>query len=532
MHRLNHQIFAEELGQHPATVDGVLVDRFDGMNEYFVAMRGGEVIGMISVNLHPPFSIEKRLADPTLVLERFRSPCEVRLLSIKPGERKGMVLAGLFWQVYEHAISRGRSHMLISGIEERQGLYDSLGFRALGPALADGAASFVPMALDLADESLQDKARQFKGWWQRHRPALVSLMPGPVQVSRGVRKAFQQAQVSHRSQHMVEVYKEARARLSMIAGGMPVAMLTGSGTLANDAIAMCLRARFGDTPGLVLANGEFGERLEGQALRAGLRFETLRWRWGAEWDRALIERRLAAVEWVWGVHIETSTGQQNDLEWLSEVCATRGVAVAADCVSSVGAVPLHGLKLAMASGVSGKSLGGYAGLSFVFVSPDMLERVPWGTLPSTFDLGRNVVLEHPVFTVPSPQLLALGRALEENFSDSAVAQGRYESYARLGAWVRNELRACGVSPLVGEESAAPVICTFPLRDAALIESCRDAGFLLAHQSCYLRERGWAQLSVMGDLDSEQLLPLFARLAEVSACTAGGEDMSAAVEMVR
>ena len=131
LHRLNHAIFAEELGQYPVREDGELPDRFHEGNTYFVAKCDEEVVGMISINDSAPFSIEKRMPNPK-VLNSIPDPSEVRLLAIDGTVRRSTVLAGLFWQVYAEARRRGRSHLLISGIEERIDMYRSLGFRELG----------------------------------------------------------------------------------------------------------------------------------------------------------------------------------------------------------------------------------------------------------------------------------------------------------------------------------------------------------------------------------------------------------------
>jgi len=52
---------------------------------------------------------------------------------------------------------------------------------------------------------------------------------------------------------------------------------------------------------------------------------------------------------------------------------------------------------------------------------------------------------------------------------------------------------------VDDDTAASVICTFELADAEIVRRCSDAGFQIAHKSGYLVERGWGQISVMGDL---------------------------------
>jgi len=509
IHRLNHRTFAEELGQYASNESGVLVDRFDGANRYFVAKSGDAVIGMISINSTAPFSIEKRLPNPAETLTSIPGPSEVRLLAIKNDARRGTVLAGLFWQVYAEARNQGRSHLLISGIAERAEMYRALGFRDLGAAVPSGAANYIPMAMELADTSVERKAKRFEAWWQRRAREPVSLLPGPVQISRAVRQAFEHTPVSHRADRMIEAYAGVRGTLSELAGGLPVALMTGSGTLANDAVAACLRARFGDAPGVVVANGEFGERLVRQARAAGLHFDALAWRWGERWNFDTIEARLRdGAAWVWCVHLETSTGQLNDLPRLSRLCAKHGATLAADCVSSLGAVPLEDCRVALASGVSGKALGSYAGLAMVFAEERILADTSFERVPATFNLRENIAQRAPMYTVASPQLLALQEALDENYGDAESRERRYEHYRALGAWVRMMLRRQGMPPLVDDETAAPVICTFELDDVGVAARCCDAGFQIAHESGYLQERGWGQVSIMGDLNRESVEGVF------------------------
>lgn len=516
IHRFNHKIFAEELGQYQTNESGELVDRFHELNHYFVAKSGETVIGMISFNCTAPFSIEKRLSDPSRILTACPAPCEVRMLAITENGRNGIVLAGLFWQVFAEARRRGRSHLLISGIVDRAEMYHSLGFRDLGLAMPAGDTSYIPMVMDISDLDVVRKAERFSSWWERRDCEPVSLMPGPVQISKSVRRAFEQVPISHRALEMVSAYDEVRRILKGFTGGMAVALMTGSGTLANDAVAACLRARFGDGRGLVLANGEFGCRLVRQAKAAGLQFDVLEWKWGECWDFDAIEDKLhEAKKWVWCVHLETSTGQLNDLLRLSNLCEEYGVALAADCVSSLGAASLEKCRLSLASGVSGKALGAYAGLAMVFADDAALRKTPFHQMPATFNLAQNIAQREPMYTIASPQLRGLRQALIENYADIASCMKRYEHYCELSTWVRASLRRRGVPPLVDDETAAPTICTFALSDEEAVRRCKDAGFQIAHESNYLAERGWGQISVMGDLSRRSIEGIFDRLQPFS-----------------
>ena len=52
MWRLNHAVFAEEYPQHPAELDGYLIDKFHDKNIYRIAWDGQDVLGMISAHRH------------------------------------------------------------------------------------------------------------------------------------------------------------------------------------------------------------------------------------------------------------------------------------------------------------------------------------------------------------------------------------------------------------------------------------------------------------------------------------------------
>ncbi len=509
LHRLNHRTFAEELQQYASNEAGILIDRFHAKNRYFIAIDEGEVCGMISLNGDAPFSVERRLPSDFDLAQIFPNPCEVRLLAIKPDCRNGTVLAGLFWQVYTAARRERRSHMLISGVTGRREMYVSLGFRALGPAVAAGEASYVPMVMDLDDVTIYERSKRFESWWNRRKNKEdVMLLPGPVQIASSVRDAFAKAPISHRESALVDAYQKVRDRLRDLAGGMQVALLTGSGTLANDIVAACLRSRFGDRDGIVLSNGEFGERLVRQAESAGLNFRSLSSRWGDPWDQRRIEQAMEqGASWIWGVHLETSTGHLNDLRWLTGRANHLGVAVAADCVSSLGAVPLDGLSLQLATGVSGKALGAYAGIALVFIENDFLKEIPFDGMPAYFNIREMIFQREPLFTLPSPQVLALEDVLRTNYANAEASGRRFQHYAELGAWVRGELRARGCSLVTAEEFSAPTICTFPLPGQA-VERCLEKGFRIAYESRYLRERGWGQISVMGDLSKKTVARVF------------------------
>jgi len=531
IHRLNYRTFAEEVQQYVPDGTGVLVDRFHDKNVYYIAVENGRVLGMVAANDQPPFSVEKRLPDYAS-LDALGGPLlEIRLLAVEPDSRHSMILGCLLWELYRYASNRGYSHAVISGITSNLEMYQRIGFQPLGPAVGSGDASFVPMALSLQNPP-EDLARRTRAFLAREarqarqakttEPSLINLMPGPVEIAPEVRRAFARPPVSHRSLEFADAYERTRETLGHLSGGLNVAVMVGSGTTANDCVAMHLRAAFQDTPGLVLVNGEFGERLVGQASRAGLRFQALRWRWGAPWDLHEINNEVVRTmpqppAWIWAVHLETSTDVLNHVRELISLASSRGTRVALDCVSSLGAVPLPEQGVWMSTGVSGKSLGAYAGLAFVFASSEALEQTRDASFPASMDVAAAAAQSGPQFTVASPLLFALETALAP-YGNTETARERWAHQQNLGRNVRSQLRRMGMQPLAAEQDAAPCVTTFPIPDDHFVEKCRRAGFELGSESGYLLKRRWAQIATMGGVDCADLDRLFAGLRQESAAS--------------
>lgn len=149
LRRLNHEVFASELGQHAETAEGVLVDRFEKKSRFLLAWRGDEVVGMVALNDQPPFSVEQKLREPDVLGQYEGRKLEVRLLAIRPHERSRMALAGLLGRVFEIATEEGYRWLLISGLKERIGFYERLGFVAIGPGVESGKVMYVPMVMDV-----------------------------------------------------------------------------------------------------------------------------------------------------------------------------------------------------------------------------------------------------------------------------------------------------------------------------------------------------------------------------------------------
>jgi aspartate aminotransferase-like enzyme len=508
--RLNHETFAREIPQHAGRADGRLVDRFHSENTYIVCRLGDELIGMIALRAKRPFSLDAKLPDLDRHLPAGRSICELRLLAVKPGHRRGTVLAGLIRELVRVGRGRGLDYAVISGTTRQLKLYAHLGFEAFGPLVGTHGAQFQPMRLPIERFTskvawLDDSAVRDGG---SHAP--LSLQPGLAETSARVRAAAAQRPLPHRSGEAARLVAQCREALIRLCGADEVQILVGTGTLANDAIAAQLRGCGG--PGAILVNGEFGERLADHARRAGLEFSVHAHEWGRRFDFDALGRELAAgraPKWVWMVHCETSTGVMNDPARLKEVAQALGAQIALDCVSTIGNLELDLNGVAFASGVSGKGLAALAGLAFVFHRSG--ERLGGEHVPRYLDLALYAQNASVPFTHSTVLLEALRAALAE------LDPASYRRRAAIGAAVRAALAAHGFDVFGDAHAAAPFVVTVALPPEIGAEGLAGAmlarGYRIAYESRYLRERNWIQLAWMGQVDREAALEAVAALAQ-------------------
>lgn len=543
IHALNYRTFVNEIAQYADQGGGRLIDKFHHKNIYFIAIKDGQVVGMVSVHGQPPFSIADRLADPSILNRPDINPLEVRLLAIDQEKRGTLVFAGLVYLMYVYAEEMGATHLFISGVAERLSIYQELGFEPLGPAVQAGKATFLPMVNRVADIRSK-KLRTFEAFEKRlqrrdgsegengeppapscegrlrGRRKMVCLLPGPVTIAPSVHAAFHRAPIYHRGSEFLELYEKVRGQLARLTRSRNVAILNGSGTLANEAVAATLASEPAPTRGLLLVNGEFGQRLVRQATRFGLAFDTLTWRWGEPWDLQAVERKLTEpgrhFHWVWGVHQESSTGVLNDLRGLTDLGLRYDCRVCVDCISSLGAVPLDLSEVYLASGATGKALGSYAGAALLFADARRLEHLQLEQTPNYLDLPAAFSVSGPRFTFPSSTLFALEAALDI-FSSSASAALCFERYRRLGQFVRSQLRALDLPPLADERCAAPVITTFAPphgeNSDTFVARCEAWGYALGGASGYLQDKRFAQIATMGAIKQDDFAPLFDHLRD-------------------
>src|SRR5208283_380471 len=272
------------------------VDKFHAENTYLICLSHQKLAGMLAVRGNRPFSLDQKLPKLDAFLPSGRTVCEIRLLATEKkfrGARGGQVLQGILALLWQHGVEKGYDLAIISGTTRQQRLYQHLGFVPFGPLVGSGDAQFQPMYVTL--ETFEVTAREFlrSSPARSFHPSAVNFMPGPVAVRREVRRAFEQAPESHRGDSFKKDFQTTKQSLCELVRAKKMELFMGSGTLANDAVAGQLSLLKGR--GLVLSNGEFGERLVDHARRFNLKFDTLSFDWGLPLDLKAVERKLAAI---------------------------------------------------------------------------------------------------------------------------------------------------------------------------------------------------------------------------------------------
>lgn len=501
IHALNYKTFVEEIPQHDANQEKKLVDKFHEENTYIICVNDETrtLAGMIAYRDARPFSLDQKLENLDSYLPESSALCEIRLLAVEEEFRYTRISQGLIAQLVEHAIDCGREIFVISGTVRQIKLYKYLGFVPFGPLVGSEDAQYQPMYGSVSDyRTLQNKSRSFA----KEVPELANdaatafnFLPGPVDFSKQVKEVYGEKPCSHRSDVFAKDFQKVRNQLCSLVNTKHVQVLMGPGTLANDAIAgqLSLMGR----PGLILISGEFGRRLVRNANGAKLFFETLEIPEGHAFQRSDLEQALKdnpGIEWIWGVHCETSTGVLNDLEMYKQFCADRGIKLCMDCISSIGTVPVDLSGVYLASGTSGKGLASITGLALVFHNHELQPAPDY--LPCVLDLGIYQASDGIPYTIQSNLVYALLAAL--NTHDW---QKRFEDVRGWSRSIRRKLAEIDAPILAPDSCAMPAVVTIVLPEIHSSERIGDAlkkhGVLISYRSNYLLERNWIQACMMG-----------------------------------
>jgi len=292
---------------------------------------------------------------------------------------------------------------------------------------------------------------------QLRPPERLLCGPGPTNVDPAVLEAMTRPMLGHLDPDLHEILLNLVAMQRRMYG-MPdglVLPLHCTGTAGMEAgLANLLEP--GETA-IVAQCGFFGRRIAEIARRVGANVVEV----DADWGEAVPNERLVdaldrhpGARLLAVVHAETSTGVEHPLAELAAELRGRDTLLMADCVTSLGGVPLEvgAWGVDFAYSCTQKCLAAPPGMSPLAVSEAALERIRARRTPVPFSfdllaLGRYWI-ERPVtyhHTAPILNIYALHEALRAALEEGR--ETRWERHARAAAHLQAGIEARGLELL-------------------------------------------------------------------------------------
>jgi 2-aminoethylphosphonate-pyruvate transaminase len=352
---------------------------------------------------------------------------------------------------------------------------------------------------------------------------MILLNPGPVTLSERVRRSLLSPDLCHREAEFFDLQEELRAGVLAVYGLDPAqwtaVLMTGSGTAAVDSMIASLPHQ--DSRVLILENGVYGERMTQMCAQYRIAHETLPGAWLEPPDTEQLEQRLTGGTFTHlaVVHHETTTGRLTDIGAISRRCATHGVQLLLDGVSSFGAeaIDFDDSSLAAVAATANKCLHGVPGVSFVVTRRAALSHCVSRTY--YLDLARLARLQDQRNTPFTPAVHAyygLREALRE-YHEQGGRAARYARYAALAEQVRAGLVQLGIAALLAPQESSVVLRAYHLPRGVSYPLLHDAlkaeGFVIYAGQGDL-SRTLFRISTMGQItcdDVRRLLECFRRV---------------------
>jgi alanine-glyoxylate transaminase / serine-glyoxylate transaminase / serine-pyruvate transaminase len=299
-------------------------------------------------------------------------------------------------------------------------------------------------------------------------PARFLFGPGPTMVDPRVYQALAKPIVGHLDPYFIQVMQDVQDLVREVYGAANGSSLVISGT--GSAGMEAAIANFVE-PGAkfaVLANGYFSDRLTEMAKRNGsnvVRFEKA---WGEVFSDAeaadFVRREKPAV--VGYVHAETSTGALQRGEAICAAAHDAGALVIADCVTSLGGLPVEfdrtGIDISYSC--SQKGLSCPPGLSPLALSKRAMDWLGARTSPSrSWYLDLKLIHDYSTVshryhhTAPISMFYALREALMV-IGDEGLEK-RFERHRRCHKFFVKEIEAMGMKMHVPAEHRVPTLNT-------------------------------------------------------------------------
>jgi alanine-glyoxylate transaminase/serine-glyoxylate transaminase/serine-pyruvate transaminase len=284
--------------------------------------------------------------------------------------------------------------------------------------------------------------------------------PGPTMVHPRVYEALSKPIVGHLDPYFIQVMMDCQQLLKTAYGTEAGATLVISGTGSAGMEAAVVNFVEPGTKIAIFANGYFSDRLTEMAKRNGAEVVRFEKAWGETYTddeaREFIRREKPKV--VGYVHAETSTGALQPGNAICAAAHEAGALVIADCVTSLGGVPVEFDRTGMdiAYSCTQKGLSCPPGLSPMAMSPRAMEWLRGRTTPSrSWYLDLKLIHDYATVshryhhTAPISMFYALREALLV-VADEGIEK-RWERHRRCHQLFVKGIEAMGLSMHVPEE---------------------------------------------------------------------------------
>jgi aspartate aminotransferase-like enzyme len=299
------------------------------------------------------------------------------------------------------------------------------------------------------------------------------LIPGPTNLSKGVREAMAGPQIAHSGRQFYEDFKElvglARYVFKNEKGFQFV--FTGSGTIGMES-SVVSTVSHGDRT-LTVSTGYFGHRMLMLNQVHGAKADVIDYPDGTHADPDDLRRRLRRAKYtaVFVTHVDTSTSVVNPIKELVEECQKAGVFSVVDSVCGIGGVPLDFDRLGadIAFTASQKAIAGAPGAVLVATSKEILEHFEKRKKPIEsyyMNLLRwKPIMDDPRMYLATPAvqvLLGLKQALIELREEGL--ERRWARHQRLGAMARKAASDMGLDFVADEGYRSDTVTGFWVKD--------------------------------------------------------------------
>ena len=339
---------------------------------------------------------------------------------------------------------------------------------------------------------------------------MVLLNPGPVIISRKVRKSLMQPDICHREKEFFDILRRVREKIVKVCGGderHSSVVFTGSGTAALEAVTALLSNVKGRI--LVINNGTYGERIKKIALTYGAKVREIEFDLDRPISVEAVEKVLKtdkSIKVVAVVHHETTTGMLNPLHEVGKLAKRYGKILFVDAISSVGAEKLSMVNdnIDFCVGDPNKCIQSVPGVSFVCLKKKTLEKFR-GKPRKTFYLDLVTLYDFQErddtpFTPAVHAFFALDEALDELLKEGVGR--RRARYSTRAEELRRGLTSMGFESYAPLEHYSSTLASFrlpaDLTYAELHDEVKKRGFVIYAPQAVIGNRVF-RIANMGEL---------------------------------